>query len=126
MSLEQRARLYETIRKYGAILVLGSCYLAFVVVTGCSIPCPIHFVTGLLCPGCGATRIMLSLFNGHAGAAFDANPALFCMAPVIVGLLIRDEASWVRTGEGAYTPPFIWWGIAAFFIVFTIWRNIPA
>ena len=35
--------------------------------------CPLHAMTGLLCPGCGATRGVVALVHGDLGAAAHDN-----------------------------------------------------
>jgi len=37
-------------------------------------PCFFHQVTGLPCPGCGSTRAVVQLAQGHIAAAFIFNP----------------------------------------------------
>jgi hypothetical protein len=37
-------------------------------------PCPFHALTGLPCPGCGATRAVLALARGDIAGAFGWNP----------------------------------------------------
>ena len=48
----------DRLRVLGVWLAVGLAYLIWVRATGWGIPCPIHTVTGLECPGCGITRRM--------------------------------------------------------------------
>ena len=54
------------------------------------ITCPIKFVTGISCPGCGMTRAWLSLLLRHdLAAAFRYHPLFWVVPPAIVCLLLR-------------------------------------
>ena len=53
-------------------------------VTGHGIPCFFRLVTGLKCPGCGITTMLLALLHGNVRAAFYANPFLFCTLPLLL------------------------------------------
>ncbi len=55
-------------------------------------PCPFHWLTGLYCPGCGATRALHALFHGDLEKAFSMNP-LFVLALPIVLLLMLHHAT---------------------------------
>lgn len=44
-------------------------------------PCPIHALTGFLCPGCGGTRAIAALLHGHPLTAFRLNPLLIALFP---------------------------------------------
>ena len=49
------------------------------------IGCPIKFLTGISCPGCGMTRAWLSFLSLRPDLAFAYHP-LFWMAPLVVAL----------------------------------------
>ena len=46
--------------------------------------CPIHDFTGLLCPGCGATRAVAALLHGHLLQALDLNALVVVLLPATV------------------------------------------
>ena len=58
--------------------------IAFLYLTG--IGCPVRFVTGLSCPGCGLSRAWAELFRGNIRAAFAYHP-LFWSIPLILIVL---------------------------------------
>lgn len=107
------------------VLVAGLAYLVFVAATGLSLPCPIHFATGLACPGCGITRFFLALADGDIGAAWAANPALFFVAPPLFIYLLLDEYLFIRTGKGREMPRWLGICLIGGLLLFMIGRNLP-
>ena len=51
--------------------------------------CPFRFVTGLLCPACGGTRMVYDLMHGHFTEAWLDNRALLLASPYALVLLGR-------------------------------------
>lgn len=119
-----RQRLREVLRKYGGLLFFGLAYFAFIRVTGLSLPCPVHFLTGIMCPGCGLTTMLLALADGDIESAFRANELLFVTGPLILAFVFYDEVLWVRTGRRSALPTWVWILLLLLFIVFTIERNL--
>lgn len=120
----ESGRRKDALKKYGGLLLLGLAYFAFIKLTGLSIPCPFHALTGFLCPGCGITDMFLALFAGDISGAFAANQMLFVTGPFILALTAYDEAHWIKTGRRAEVSPWIWKVLLAAFAVFTAWRNV--
>jgi hypothetical protein len=56
--------------------------------------CPFRFVTGLLCPACGGTRMVYDLMHGQFTAAWLDNRALLLASPLALALLAR----WIVEG----------------------------
>ena len=52
--------------------------------TGFYIPCMIHKVTGLYCPGCGITRMLFSILKLNFGKAFRYNQLVFILLPFLL------------------------------------------
>ena len=71
----------------GAALVA---YLAFRRLTGLSVPCFFHMITGLKCPGCGVTRMLDALLSLDFNKARDANIFLFYTGPFFAFELIYE------------------------------------
>ena len=46
--------------------------------------CVFHQVTGLQCPGCGATRALYALLHGDVARAFWFNPLFLLFLPVLI------------------------------------------
>lgn len=115
------------LRVWGAILALGLAYALIGTLTGFALPCPIHALTGLWCPGCGVTRLSLALLRLDFAAAWGANPALCLMGPVLAGLLVKVELARMRTGRTRLTKgeSTLVWGMAAALLAFGVARNLP-
>lgn len=78
-----------------AVLAAGTAGSAYLYVTdphepGHLLPqCPFRFVTGLLCPACGGTRMAYDLMHGHFSQAWLDNRALLLASPFALALLGR-------------------------------------
>ena len=110
----------------GALLGLGLGYALWVRLTGLAIPCPFYSVTGRLCPGCGVTRLCLALLERDWAAAWDANPVLLSMLPVLAVLGVRMAVRYVREGSaaGPKWESALLWTMTALLIVWGAARNI--
>ncbi len=72
--------LRKTILKiYGWIFPLGFAYLLWIHITGLEIPCLLYNMTGVLCPGCGTTRMLRALAAFQIRQAFFYNPVVFIL-----------------------------------------------
>lgn len=106
------------------LLILGSAYYFVVKYTHFYIPCMFHFVTGLKCPGCGITTMIMALGRFDIVGAFWANPFLFVSAPFIGVEIIY--MLW-RRNNGLDLPKWnsiVVWIYLVCLIVFGIVRNI--
>jgi hypothetical protein len=86
-------------------------------------PCLFHKITGLNCPGCGATRALHELLHGHVVAAFHDNALLVLALPVLAGLAVRR---WCGEKSPLNIPAKWLWVFLGVMVVFTVWRNLPA
>ena len=107
----------------GGLLVLGAaaCVVLLIVPPGSPhskwLPkCMFHQLTGLYCPGCGATRALSALLHGDIKASLHNNLLLIPLLSLIAVLLIKPQISLKR-------PVAI--AIVAVVLGFTILRNIP-
>ncbi|MEV7993270.1 DUF2752 domain-containing protein [Streptomyces sp. NPDC086077] len=87
--------------------------------------CPFHFVTGLLCPACGGTRMVYDLMHGRLDAAWLDNRALLLASPFALALL----GCWIREGlRGRHWRPRIGRRTQALIltaaVVWTVARNV--
>ncbi len=65
------------------LIIFGSCLLLSILPMGC----PLKYITGISCPGCGMTRAFLSLFLPDVSLAFHYHP-LFILLPVMACLYL--------------------------------------
>jgi Protein of unknown function (DUF2752) len=79
-------------------------------------PCVFHLLTGLECPGCGATRALYRLLHGDIGGAFRFNQLVFALGPFLL-----VAARWPRM----LTKPAVAWTIAVVVTTYGIVRNLP-
>jgi len=66
-------------RVLAAMLLLGTAPIILLRVfdpatSGIFPPCPIRYLTGLYCPGCGSLRAMHALLHGELARAWAMNP----------------------------------------------------
>lgn len=83
--------------------------------------CLFHALTGLDCPGCGATRAVHALLHGRIGEAFRYNAMLFAGAGVFafaVPSLVRGERP--RFLE----RPWFGWSVLGVTLVWWVGRNV--
>lgn len=79
------------IRKHGVVagmLLLGAAGLVLLrifdpALGGIFPPCPVHYLTGWYCPGCGSLRALHALLHGELGQAWAMNPLTVLLLPFI-------------------------------------------
>jgi hypothetical protein len=90
-------------------------------------PCWLHSLTGLHCPGCGATRSLHALLHGDLLQAAAFNVLFVMFLPFLLyGLVCWVYRLWYRLPRPASRlPRWCWPCIAAGIILFGILRNLP-
>ncbi len=96
---DQKKRLKSTLIKYGVIFGIALVYLVFVLCTGLGIPCVFHAITKLECPGCGVTRMLISIVKLDFVSAFWYNPFLFITGPFLIAYLVACEVKFIKHGN---------------------------
>jgi hypothetical protein len=90
-------------------------------------PCPVRYLTGWYCPGCGSLRAIHQLLHGNLRAAWAMNPLTFILLPFLTYGLASFALFEIR-GEGL-PQPFLrgaWIrALCAAIILFGIARNLP-
>ncbi len=81
------------------VLLIGCAYTLFFLKTGIGIPCVFRLVTGWNCPGCGVTRMLISLFRLDLKSAYSHNAVLLCILPVLVAVILRWIYLYIRYGS---------------------------
>ena len=119
---DNRKKLLKETIVCGLILIL---YYIFVKLTGLSIPCFFHEITGFKCPGCGLTAMCVALAHLRFAEAFHANPLMFLLAPLLIAALaikIAFDPVWLGSRSKAYNITV--WILLGIVIIFGITRNI--
>lgn len=91
--------------------------------------CPVHAYTGLLCPGCGATRALAALLHGHLAQALALNSLVTLLLPVVLLYCAETyrRTAFGQSGEPARprVPRAIVAGLLVIAAMFTAVRNLP-
>lgn len=95
----KRKRLMRILTYVLFVVMAGLLYGIFVEYTGLAIPCLFRRVTGLKCPGCGATGMCIALMHLHFSEAFRCNPVLFVLLPPLAVVFLCGAADYVRYGK---------------------------
>ena len=90
-------------------------------------PCPLHGITGLWCPGCGATRASYLLLRGDWASALHFNALWVVLAPLAVYQVVAFAGEawgvrWLR--RIPLSQPVIVALLGALFGFFVV-RNLP-
>lgn len=109
-----------------AILLIGVLYYFVTYFTGFYIPCLVRLVTGLRCPGCGISHMIINIFHLNFKAAFKSNQLLFLTSPIIIAMIVRETYCYIKYEKHKTDK---WIDITSFiligaFILFTVLRNI--
>ena len=121
-----RKRLILSAKRITVILIIGIAYYFFASVSGFAIPCVFSKITGLLCPGCGITRMLAAALRGNFKEAYGYNRLLFLTLPVISLVLAVEEIKYIRTGSRQMfrLSQVILWSEIILLLIFGIIRNI--
>ncbi len=92
-------RLKKLLTELGAILLAGVAYLLLVRITGWGIPCLFNATTGLLCPGCGISRMCVALSKLDIAGAFRSNYLALIVLAVGLPMMIRYWTRYIKTGS---------------------------
>ena len=90
------------------------------------IPCPIKFITGLYCLGCGITRMILSILKWDLYQAFRYNPLVFILMPFIIFYFLEIFISKIYNKKSICKriPDYVFYILIVILIVYGILRNI--
>ena len=113
-------------RKYIILIIGFFSYFILGKIFDFYIPCPVYSITGLYCPGCGVTRMFISIFKLDFYQAFRYNQLTFIMLPFFLILFIDYLISIKKNKNSLYKriPTFVWIILIIVFMAFGIIRNI--
>jgi hypothetical protein len=89
--------------------------------------CQFHLLTGLYCPGCGATRASYQLLHGNFLAALHDNSLYVATLAALAGRgvwFLKQRMS--HRPVRFFIPPYALWVFLAAALVFVVLRNLPA
>lgn len=85
--------------------------------------CWIKVLTGYDCPGCGSARALHALVHGRIAEAWNFNPALFFVVPLVVLVIMAESNRFSRLRRYILSPAAAVIIIAAA-AVWTVFRNL--
>lgn len=68
---------------------IAAIILFYVVMEALGVTCPILFLTGISCAGCGMSRAWMALLRGNLAGAFAFHPLFWLPVPAAALLLFR-------------------------------------
>ena len=90
-------------------------------------PCPVHYLTGWYCPGCGSLRALHALLHGNLHNAWAMNPLTILLLPFIVYGLVSETL--VGLGRRGLPQPrlssYAIYSLGCVIVLFGVIRNLP-
>ena len=122
-----KQRLKKLLIQFGLISLLGLTYSLWYQIIGKGIPCLFHKITNLYCPGCGVTRMGMSLIQLNFVDALKYNPCICLFLPILVIIGHRWSIRYCKTGNVRFTKweERVFLIMIALLILFGILRNLP-
>lgn len=114
----------KILKIYISTFIIGTIYLVWLLATGIYIPCFYFITTGLLCPGCGISRMFVSLAKLDIAKAFSYNPVAFIILilwNLIALLCFIGRPRFVQKSKFLYTSL---WTTIAILLIWGFARNI--
>ena len=114
---------WSILKIYVWTLSIGLLYALWIRLTGIGIPCMFYSSTGLLCPGCGISRMFLAMLRLDLAAALQYNAAAFCLFffwNLIALLCFWGKPSFIRKPKFLYS---CLWATVVILVVFGVVRN---
>ena len=86
--------------------------------------CVFHALSGLQCPGCGATRALYHLLHGHVATAIRFNLLFVVLSPALAfGTAAESVAIWNNRPTTFVRHRWISWSVALIVIGWGVLRN---
>ena len=82
---KRRLNRIEVITSVTAVVVL------YVILESFGVTCPIKYITGISCAGCGMSRAWIALLHFNIHEAFMYHPLFFLPPVVVIFMLLRSK-----------------------------------
>ena len=82
---KRRLNRIEVITSVAAVVVL------YVILESFGVTCPIKYITGISCAGCGMSRAWISLLHFNIHDAFVYRPLFFLPPVVVIVMLLKSK-----------------------------------
>lgn len=99
-------------KRFQIILAIAVVVLLYLVLEGFGITCPIKFLTGISCAGCGMSRAWMAVFHLDFARAFYFHPLFFTPPVILLVILLKKRI------KPAFYKGFIFTMIALYVIVY--------
>ncbi len=125
-SPDRRVRAARLARLCLLVLLGGLAYAALCTALGRGLPCPFYTVTGLQCPGCGVTRMCLSLLRLDLRAAWRYNAGLLSLSPALLAAAALLARRYLQTGsrQPGKTAGVLLWACIVWLLAWGVVRNL--
>ena len=126
LETSKKERTLHLAKAVSILLAAGFLYYIFVSLTGLYIPCIFRLITGLKCPGCGISHMLVNLAHFRVAEAFAENPFAFVLLPFAAVYGIYRARKYIFRNDRTYRK---WENKAAVAVIvaavmFGIFRNI--
>lgn len=128
MFLYEKHRLKRLIVFLCLMIFIGIQYMLIWQLSGIGFPCVFYKLSGLHCPGCGISRMLISLLRFDLYAAFQYNAGILTALPALAVLFIQICIHYVKKGNLLLSKKqeFLAIAIVIWLLLFWILRNIPS
>lgn len=82
---KRRLNRIEVITSVAAVVVL------YVILESFGVTCPIKYITGISCAGCGMSRAWIALLHFNIHEAFMYHPLFFLPPVVVIFMLLKSK-----------------------------------
>lgn len=124
---KRRLNRIEVITSVAAVVVL------YVILESFGVTCPIKYITGISCAGCGMSRAWISLLHFNIHEAFMYHPLFFLPPVVVIFMLLKSKINikfykiFMFTMAGAFVLlSLITCGIYAWFWYYNLGNRLAA
>ena len=94
-----KQKFARCLQKYQVLIIIAvAVVLFYTVMSALGITCPVKYLTGVSCPGCGMTRACLSALRFDFSAAFYYHPLWIVIPPLAVLLIFL----WAKRKKKAF------------------------